>query len=36
MQLFIVPHLEKKADQISLKNVPELLSQIRKVLRGKI
>ncbi|MDR0370079.1 MAG: hypothetical protein LBH96_06375 [Candidatus Peribacteria bacterium] len=36
MQLFITPQLEKQGNQIFLKNVPELLSQIRKVLRGKI
>ena len=36
MQLFITSHLQKKGNQIILKDVPELLSQIRKVLRGKI
>lgn len=36
MQLFINSNIEKKGDQIILKQVPDLLSQIRKVLRGKI
>jgi len=36
MQLFIVSQLEKKGDQIFLSNVPELLAQLRKVLRTKI
>jgi len=36
MQLFIVPQLEKKKNLIFLKNVPELLAQLRKVLRAKV
>ena len=36
MQLFIVPQIQKKGKLIVLKEVSELLSQMRKVLRGKI
>ena len=36
MQLFIISQLEKKNQQIFLKNIPELLSQLRKVLRVKV
>ncbi|MDD2537252.1 MAG: RsmE family RNA methyltransferase [Candidatus Absconditabacteria bacterium] len=36
MQLFILPHIPTKGNQIILKEVPELLSQLRKVLRTKI
>ena len=36
MQLFIVSHLERKGNQLFLPNVPDLLAQLRKVLRAKV
>ncbi|MDR3168940.1 MAG: hypothetical protein LBU27_04195 [Candidatus Peribacteria bacterium] len=35
-QLFIVDHLQKKGNQIFLPDVPELLFQLRNVLRAKL
>jgi len=35
-QLFIVSELHRKGNQLFLPNVPELLAQLRKVLRAKI
>ncbi|MDR2540279.1 MAG: RsmE family RNA methyltransferase [Candidatus Peribacteria bacterium] len=35
-QLFILPSLSPKGDQLSVSNVPELIGQLRKVLRLKI
>ncbi|GHV28838.1 hypothetical protein FACS1894176_11490 [Bacteroidia bacterium] len=35
-QLFLLPSLSPKGNQLSLSNVPELIQQLRKVLRLKI
>lgn len=35
-QLFIISTLQKKGNQLFIPNVPELLAQLRKVLRAKI
>jgi hypothetical protein len=35
-QLFIVPSIQQKGNQLFISDVPEVLFQLRKVLRAKV